>query len=105
ALIAEHIRSLGLVAQTGLAVTGVKAILQGRGGPGPTVALLGELDALPVWDHPDHDPETGAVHACCHHAQVAAMFGAAAGLVDSGVLDSLSGRVALIAVPAEEYVE
>ncbi|MCA1646071.1 MAG: amidohydrolase [Chloroflexi bacterium] len=75
------------------------------GGPGPTVALLGELDALPVWDHPAHDPETGAVHACCHHAQVAAMLGAAAGLVHSGVLDSLSGRVALIAVPAEEYVE
>jgi metal-dependent amidase/aminoacylase/carboxypeptidase family protein len=33
------------------------------------------------------------------------MLGAAAGLVHSGVLDSLSGRVALIAVPAEEYVE
>jgi amidohydrolase len=105
ALVADRLAGLGLVPQTGLAVTGVKAVLQGGGGPGPTVALLGELDALPVWDHPDHDPETGAVHACCHHAQVAAMLGAAAGLVHSGVLDSLSGRVALIAVPAEEYVE
>ena len=105
ALIADRLQSLGLVMQTGLAVTGVKAILQGGGGPGPTVAILGELDALPVWDHPEHDPQTGAAHACCHHAQVAAMFGVAAGLVDSGVLDSLSGRVALVAVPAEEYVE
>jgi amidohydrolase len=105
ALVADHLSRLGLVAQTGLALTGVKAVLEGGGGPGPTVAILGELDALPVWDHPDHDPETGAVHACCHHAQVAAMLGAAAGLVHSGVLDSLSGRVALIAVPAEEYVE
>jgi amidohydrolase len=104
-LVADHLTRLGLVAQTGLALTGVKAVLEGGGGPGPTVAILGELDALPVWDHPDHDPETGAVHACCHHAQVAAMLGAAAGLVHSGVLDSLSGRVALIAVPAEEYVE
>jgi amidohydrolase len=105
ALVADHLSRLGLVAQTGLALTGVKAVLEGGGGPGPTVAILGELDALPVWDHPDHDPETGAVHACCHHAQVAAMLGAAAGLVHGGVLDSLSGRVALIAVPAEEYVE
>jgi amidohydrolase len=105
ALVADHLTRLGQVAQTGLAVTGVKAVLQGGGGPGPTVAILGELDALPVWDHPDHDPETGAAHACCHHAQVAAMLGAAAGLVHSGILESLSGCVALIAVPAEEYVE
>ena len=35
ALVADRLAGLGLVAQTGLAVTGVKAVLQGGGGPGP----------------------------------------------------------------------
>ncbi|HEV7663275.1 MAG TPA: amidohydrolase, partial [Chloroflexota bacterium] len=85
ALVVERLAALGVTAQSGLALTGVKAKLDGGAGPGPTVAVLGELDALIVWEHPAHHPDTGAVHACCHHAQVAAMYGVAIGLLDSGV--------------------
>ena len=50
------------------------------GRPGPTVAVFGEMDSLIVPTHPECDPETGAVHACGHHCQCAALLGVAAGL-------------------------
>ena len=103
-VVADWFAQLGLRSETGLGLTGVKAVIEG-GASGPTVAILGELDSLLSWEHPQHDPSTGAAHACGHNALIAAMLGAAFGLIDSGVMPSLSGRVAFIAVPAEEFVE
>ncbi|HQL88588.1 MAG: amidohydrolase [Lentisphaerae bacterium] len=100
----ETLRSLGMAVREKLAVTGMRADLDGAK-PGPTVAILGELDALLLPTHPECDPETGAVHACGHHAHVTAMLGAAMGLVDSGAMKSLSGRVSFIGTPAEECIE
>ena len=94
----------GLPYQTDLALTGVKAVLRGKH-PGPTVALMGELDALVVPEHPRADPETGAAHACGHNAQIAGLMGAALGLTSAGVAEHLAGNVVFFAVPAEEYVE
>ena len=102
ALVEAEFRRLGLVPQTGLALTGVRADVAGGAGAGPTFALLGELDALVVAGHPEADPSTGAVHACGHNAQVAGLVGAAIGLVASKAMEHLAGRVAFFAVPAEE---
>lgn len=103
-LVAKTFGELGLACETDLAITGVKAMLEGTG-PGPTVGLMGELDALVVFDHPFANPETGAAHACGHHAQIAGLMGAAMALVETGAVADLNGRIAFIAVPAEEYVE
>jgi len=94
----------GLEVETGLALTGVRGVLHGAR-PGPTVALMGELDAVVVPDHPRSDPDTGAAHACGHNAQIAGLMGAVLGLVESGASAHLAGSVAFLAVPAEEYVE
>src|SRR5438128_8006896 len=102
-LVEETFAGLGLKPKAGLALTGVRAEAPGRGGDGPTFALLGELDGLVVAGHPEGDPATGAAHACGHNAQVAALMGAAMGLLDAKALDALSGRVVFFAVPAEEY--
>jgi amidohydrolase len=102
-IMARTFEKMGLKPQTGLALTGVRADAVGQRGEGPTVALLGELDGLVVVGHPGADPETGAAHACGHNAQVAGMLGAAMGLLDAGAFAHLSGRVAFIGVPAEEY--
>jgi metal-dependent amidase/aminoacylase/carboxypeptidase family protein len=104
ALVSETFSELGLHCEKELAITGVKARLSGRA-KGPTIALMGELDALVVPDHPRPNGKTGAAHACGHNAQIAGMLGAAYGLVESGIAGDLAGDVVFFAVPAEEYVE
>ena len=103
-LVSSKLREFGIDFRDGIALTGVKGELIG-GGSGPTVALMGELDSLIVNDHLHADPDTGAAHACGHHAQIGMLLGASIGLLAEGVLPALSGRVSLIAVPAEEYIE
>ena len=95
---------LGLEFDSGLGLTGVKAVLRG-GRPGPTVALMGELDALQVPGHPRANPDTQAAHACGHNAQIAGLMGAAVGLQSAGIAEELAGNIVFLAVPAEEYVE
>ena len=51
------------------------------------------------------DPVNGTAHACGHHAQIAAMIGAALALTNEEVQASLSGSVSFFAVPAEEYID
>lgn len=102
-IVADTFERIGLSPQTGLALTGVRADVAGAAGAGPTFAVMGELDALVVAGHPVADPDTGAAHACGHNAQVAGMLGAAMGLLDAGAFAELSGKVAFMAVPAEEY--
>jgi amidohydrolase len=101
-LVEATFRELGLQARSGLALTGVRADATGGEGPGPTFALIGELDALAVSGHPEADPVTGAAHACGHNAQIAGLLGAAMALQDVAAFEHLSGRVAFFAVPAEE---
>ena len=103
-LVVGKLAEMGLPFRSGLGLTGVRADLRG-GSAGPTMALLGELDSLIVNEHPHADPETGAAHACGHHCQIGMLLGAAIGLNQPEVLSHLSGRIALIAVPAEEYIE
>ena len=75
------------------------------GRPGPELLILGELDSIICPAHPESDPETGAVHSCGHNAQCAALVGVAAALREPRMLDGLSGRIRLCAVPAEELLE
>ena len=102
--VADAFQRLGVPYEDGIAVTGLKGMLD-TGRPGPTEAVLGELDSLIVPGHANADPKTGAAHACGHHCQIGSMLAAAIGLKAPGVLENLAGRVALIAVPAEEYIE
>jgi amidohydrolase len=101
-LVQDWFDRLGLNHHDGIALTGSRANLT-CAAAGPTVAILGELDSLLCWEHPDRDSSTGAVHACGHNAQIATMLGAGVALRE--VAPELAGRIALIAVPAEEYVE
>ncbi len=103
-LVSGKLAEMGVPFRSGLGLTGVRADLLG-GSPGPTMALLGELDSLIVNEHPHADATTGAAHACGHHCQIGMLLGAAIGLNQPDVLSALSGRIALFAVPAEEYIE
>jgi len=70
------------------------------GKPGPKVVLMAEMDALLLPTH--YAAVNGNAHACGHHAQCAALMGAAYALKQPGAMDGLSGTVRLMAVPAEE---
>jgi len=103
-LVADTMNIFGIPCETGLALTGVKGVVQAKK-PGPTVALMAELDSLLVSDHPHADRVTGAAHACGHNAQIAGLLGAMMGIAASNAMEELSGTIQFFAVPAEEYVE
>jgi amidohydrolase len=109
-LVADHLRALGLEVQTGIAHTGVVAIIKG-GKPGPRIALRADMDALPVTERADlpfaskattvYRGETiGVMHACGHDAHTSILMGVAEALVS--VRKDLPGEVMLIFQPAEE---
>ena len=104
-LVAEMFQEMGIQHESGLALTGLKGRIKGGAGPGPSVAVIGELDSLVVTEHPHADPDTGAAHACGHHCQIGMMLGATMGLLTPEVMAQLSGEIVPFAVPAEEFIE
>ena len=110
ALVADHLRALGMEVRTGIAHTGVVGILKG-GQPGPVVGLRADMDALPVVETADvpfrstvtttfRGKEVGVMHACGHDTHVAMLMGAAEKL--AGMRDQLAGTVVFVFQPAEE---
>ena len=104
AIVSDRLTELGIAHENGLALTGIKGYVRG-GRPGPTVAVIGELDSVRAPGHPHADPDTDAAHACGHHAQLGMMLGVAVALSVPRIAESLSGNVALIAAPAEEFID
>ena len=101
---ASLLKSLGRDPRCNVAITGVVDEYTGKDS-GLKVAVMGELDAILVPDHPDADPVTGAVHACGHNAQLASVAAIAFALHDTDIMEYLGGNIVLMGVPAEEYVE
>lgn len=109
-LVADHLKKLGLPVRTGIARTGVTAVLKG-GRPGPVIALRADMDALPVTEQVDVPfkstvmteylgKKVGVMHACGHDSHVANLMGVAEMLV--GMKQDLPGTVLFIFQPAEE---
>ncbi len=100
----EKFRALGYELTMAGDIPGFVTVID-TGREGPEVMILGELDSLIVPNHKESDPKTGYVHACGHNVQAATLLGIAAALKEEGMLDGLSGRIRLCAVPAEELIE
>ncbi len=75
------------------------------GKKGPTVLILGELDALYCSGHADCDKQTGAAHVCGHNFQCASVLGVAAAVKDYAKNYDLCGKIKFCLVPAEEGVD
>lgn len=110
AYIIEQLQGLGLEIKTGVAKTGVVAILKG-GKPGPCIALRADIDALPVKERVDIPyaskdstdylgKKVPVMHACGHDAHVAMLLGAARVL--SSLKKDIRGTVKFIFQPSEE---
>jgi len=109
-LVADHLRQLGLEVKTGIAHTGVTAVLRG-GRPGPTIALRADMDANPVTEEVDLPFKSvataeylgkavGVMHACGHDVHTANLMGVAEVL--TALREDLPGTVLFIFQPAEE---
>jgi amidohydrolase len=109
-LVATYLRGLGLEARTGIAKTGVVALLKG-GKPGPLIAVRADMDALPVTEETDLPfkstkrdtflgQEVGVAHACGHDIHTTVQLGVAAVL--ASIRADLPGSVLFIFQPAEE---
>lgn len=111
ALVAAHLKSLGLDVQENVGgIPGVVAVLKG-GKPGPTIAMRADMDALPVTELVDvpykstvrtvyNGVETGVMHACGHDLHTAMLMGVAE--VFAGMRAQLPGTVKFLFQPAEE---
>jgi amidohydrolase len=110
ALIADHLRGLGMEVTTGVGHTGVVGFLRGAADT-PVVALRADMDGLPVTERVDlpfaskvkstyRGEEVGVMHACGHDNHVAILMGAAEVL--ASMKDNIPGSIKFIFQPAEE---
>jgi hippurate hydrolase len=112
AKLANELRQLGYEVTTGVGRTGIVGVM--KNGPGPTVMLRTELDALPVTENTglpfastvrtkdDAGLEVGVAHACGHDIHMAAWMGTAR--IMAGDRARWRGTLVLIGQPAEELV-
>ena len=110
AKLAERLRALGFTVTTGVGKTGVVGIL--KNGPGPTLMVRTDTDALPVQEKTglafaskvtakNAAGETVSVmHACGHDLHMTAWIGTATTLAAN--LKSWHGTLMMVAQPAEE---
>ena len=106
----SHLVSMGFEVTTGVGGTGVVGLV--RNGPGPTVLVRADMDALPVLEatglpyastQVNSDAagnQTPLMHACGHDLHVACLLGACERL--AGSLDTWAGTLMAVFQPAEE---
>lgn len=101
-LVSSKLQSLGLEVRTGIARTGVVAVLKGSQ-PGPAVAIRADMDALPIQEMtglPYKSLNPGIMHACGHDFHTSIALGTA--MVLNQLKDRLKGSVIFVFQPAEE---
>lgn len=106
-IVQDTLTELGYEVHTGLASTGVVAILRGKGN-GPALGLRADMDALPILEQPTPGKEkpyisthSGTMHACGHDGHTSMLLGAAMVMADR-IEDPYEGDVVFIFQPAEE---
>ncbi|MCX6337724.1 MAG: amidohydrolase [Bacteroidetes bacterium] len=108
--IVSKLKGLGLTVKSGVAKTGVVAILKGNK-PGPVIALRADIDALPVIERSTltyaskeigeyNGQKVPVMHACGHDAHIAILLGTATVL--SKMKNDIAGTIVFIFQPAEE---
>lgn len=100
--ITEKLQSWGIAHQTGIAETGIVAVID-SGKPGPVLAIRADMDALPIQEEnfiPYRSQHQGKMHACGHDGHTAIALGTAYYLANHR--QDFSGQVKIIFQPAEE---
>ncbi|QND46328.1 amidohydrolase (plasmid) [Rhizobium lusitanum] len=103
ALVAEKLREFGCdEVVTGIATSGVVAVISGNRGAGKTIALRCDMDALPMSEQtnlPYASKVPNMMHACGHDGHTAILLGAAKRFAADR---DFAGKIILVFQPAEE---
>ena len=103
ALVQSVLTDLEIPFQTGIAKTGVVAVIEGS--RSNAVGLRADMDALPIEEENGTDFDSqypGLMHACGHDAHTAMLLGAASVLQKLAQSGKLPGTVRLLFQPSEE---
>lgn len=101
--VAAELRKLGIEPKEGVAGTGITALIEGKNPKSKTIALRGDMDALPIFEKneiPYKSKNEGVMHACGHDVHTSCLLGAARIL--NQLKDQFEGTVKLVFQPGEE---
>jgi amidohydrolase len=105
AFVEEKLRSFGITKLERKAETGIVALIEGKNPTLKTIALRGDMDALPIIEEnevPYKSTNPGVMHACGHDVHTASLLGAAKIL--NQIKETFEGTVKLIFQPGEELI-
>jgi amidohydrolase len=105
AFVSERLTEMGVPHQSGVAGTGVVGLIEGTNPTSRTIALRGDMDALPISEQnevPYKSTKPGIMHACGHDVHTSSLLGAA--WILNQIKDRFEGTVKLIFQPGEERI-
>lgn len=103
--VSSRLTEFGIAHQTGIAGTGILGTIEGKNPASRTIALRGDMDALPILEQnevPYKSTKPGVMHACGHDVHTSSLLGAA--WILNQVKDQFEGTIKLIFQPGEERI-
>jgi amidohydrolase len=103
--VSERLKEMEMEVQTGIAGTGVVGLVKGNNPESCTIALRGDMDALPIVEQNQvsyKSTRPGIMHACGHDVHTSSLLGAA--WILNKIKDRFDGTVKLIFQPGEEKI-
>lgn len=105
AFISHLLHEFHIPHQSGVAGTGVVALIEGKNPSSRIIALRGDMDALPIVEQNEvsyKSTRPGIMHACGHDVHTSSLLGA--GWIINQLKDQFEGTIKLIFQPGEERI-
>jgi amidohydrolase len=103
--VSQKLTQMGIEHRIGIAGNGILGIIKGDWGDGKTIALRGDMDALPIQEENAFSFKSihqGVMHACGHDIHTACLLGTAKILNE--LKTDFSGTILLVFQPGEEKI-
>jgi amidohydrolase len=103
--IIEQLKPLGVEIQSGIVKTGIVVVIKGKNPTKKTIALRGDIDALPIQEQtqlPFASKNDGVMHACGHDMHTASLIGCA--FILNELRNEFEGTIKLLFQPGEELL-
>lgn len=105
AFVVSKLEEWGIPYRSGIAGTGIEAIIEGKNPNKKTIALRGDMDALPITEESDKTYKStneGVMHACGHDVHTSSLLSSA--YILNQVKGDFEGTIKFIFQPGEEKI-